>query len=137
MPAELLKQLLDQTGLRQLLAKQPQRRAVGNAIFDAKRQETRERQAVARLILDLLVRQIVERLHNKHPEHHERIHRLAAGAALFVVIRRQHHGLNLVAKILPRYKPRDRLQRITLLGERREPIVYIEKTELRHRPFPP
>src|SRR5450759_4018362 len=36
MPTELLEQLPDQLGFRQLLTEQPQRRAVGNAVLDAK-----------------------------------------------------------------------------------------------------
>ena len=46
MPTELLEQLLDQPGFRQLLTEQPQRRAVGNAVLDAKLEEARERELI-------------------------------------------------------------------------------------------
>src|SRR6476660_5503583 len=42
-------------GLRTRLPEQPKRRAVGNAILDTEPQKSRERQAVAHLILNLLV----------------------------------------------------------------------------------
>src|ERR1035441_6661465 len=42
MPAKALEQLLDQPGFYQRLTEQPQRRAVGNAILNAKPQKPRE-----------------------------------------------------------------------------------------------
>src|SRR5580704_2134701 len=42
MPAKELEQSLDQTGLRQRLTKQPQRRAIRNAVLEAKPQKSRE-----------------------------------------------------------------------------------------------
>ena len=62
MLAEALEQRLDQPGFRKLLAEQPQRRAVGNAVLDAKLEKARERQTVAHLILGLIIGEIVQRL---------------------------------------------------------------------------
>ena len=62
MLVEAVKQLFDQPGLGQLLAEQPKRRGVRNAVLDREPQKARERQPVAHLIFHLLVRQIVERL---------------------------------------------------------------------------
>src|ERR1700729_916407 len=47
MLAKALEQLLNQTGFRKRLSEQPQRRAVRNAVLDAKPQKSRERQPVA------------------------------------------------------------------------------------------
>jgi hypothetical protein len=62
MLAKALEQLLNQTGLPQRLSEQPQRRAVQNAVLDAEPQKPRERQAVAHLILDLLILSLQIRL---------------------------------------------------------------------------
>src|SRR5512144_2223411 len=51
MPVEAIEQLFDPAGLGQLLAKQPQRRAVGDAVLDPEPEKARERQPVAYLIL--------------------------------------------------------------------------------------
>ena len=42
MLAEAFEQRLDQPGFRKLLTEQPQRRAIGNAVFDAKLEEARK-----------------------------------------------------------------------------------------------
>ena len=114
MLVKTLKQFFDQPGLGQLLAEQPQRRGVRNAVLDRKPQKARERQPVAHLIFQLLVRQIVERLQNQHPEHQHGIKRLPAGAALLELVRREHHRFDLGAKALPRYETIDGFERIAL-----------------------
>src|ERR1039457_1021821 len=134
MPAKALEQLLNQPSLPQRLTEQPQRRAVGNAILNAKPQKPCERHAVAHLILDLFVGKIVERLQHQHPKHHDDIDRLAARAALLVLRRRPHHGLNLGTEALERHHPIDHLQWIALRRNRRKPLVRIEKSKLSHRP---
>src|SRR5450759_1608100 len=133
MPAKALEQLLNQPSLPQRLTEQPQRRAVGNAILNAKPQKPCERHAVAHLILDLFVGKIVERLQHQHPKHHDDIDRLAASAALLVLRRRQHHRLNLGTKTLERHHPINHLQWIALRRNRRKPLVRIEKSDLPHR----
>ena len=104
MLAETLEQLLDQSGLRELLAEQPQRRAVGNAVLEAEPEKARERQPVAHLVLDLLVGQIVQRLQHQHPEHHDRVDRLAARGVTRCV---QAHVAIVVIVILPPPAVRD------------------------------
>src|ERR1019366_8985968 len=133
MPAKALEQLLNQPSLPQRRTKQPQRRAVGNAILNAKPQKPCERHAVAHLILDLFVGKIVERLQHQHPKHHDDIDRLAASVALLVLRRRQNHGLNLGTKTLERHHPINHLQWIALRRNRRKPLVRIEKSDLPHR----
>src|SRR5258706_7122588 len=109
------------------------RRAVRNAILDAEPQKPRERQAVAHLILNLFVGQIVKRLQHQHPKHNNDINRLAAGVALLFTPRRQCRRFNLGAEALERHHPINHLKRITLRGNHREPLVRIKKTELTHR----
>ena len=55
MLAKALEQLVDQARSGQLLAEQPQRRAVRDAALKAETEKARERKPVANLILDLLV----------------------------------------------------------------------------------
>ena len=59
---EGIKQRLDQPCLRELLAIEPNRCRVRDPILEAQAQEAHEREPVADLILDLVVREIVERL---------------------------------------------------------------------------
>jgi hypothetical protein len=80
---------------------QPQRRRIRNAVVDAQPQKPRERRPVAHLAFHLLVRKIVERLQNQHPEHHDRIKRLTASAAFARSFGRQYNCLNIAAKALP------------------------------------
>src|SRR3982074_292290 len=85
-----VEQLLNEPGLGKLLAEQPNRRGIRNAVLDAQPQKSRERQPITHLILHLLVRKIVERLQNQHPKHHDRVERLPASATLPHLIRCQH-----------------------------------------------
>jgi hypothetical protein len=137
MLVKLIKQRLDQPDPRQLLAEQPQRRAVRNAILRPKTDKSRERRTIPNLIFNLLVRQIVQRLQHQHPEHYNDINRLAAGLALLCLLRCQHHRLNVCPEALPRHQGRNRLQRIAFLGQRRKPPVRVEKSQLPHRSAPP
>src|ERR1035441_1167650 len=83
---------------------------------------------------DLLVGKIVKRLQHQHPKHHDDIDRLAASAALLVIRRRQHHGLNIGTEAVERHHPINHLQWITLRRNRLKPLVRIEKSQLPHRP---
>src|SRR5271163_2181682 len=134
MLAKALEQSLNQAGLRQRLTEQPQRRAIRNAVLEAKPQKPRERHAIAYLILDLLVGKIVKRLQHQHPKHHDDIDRLAAGIALLLPGRRQHNRLDLRAETLKRNHPVDHFQRIAFRRNRRKPLVRVKKAELSHRP---
>jgi len=93
------------------LAEQPKRRAVQYAILKAKPEKPREQQPVAHLILNLLVRQFVQRLQNKHAEQHERVEQLPVGLALLRLLQGQKDRLD-VAENLPQNQRRGRLQRI-------------------------
>jgi hypothetical protein len=103
------------------------------AVHDAKLEEACKRHLIAHLILDLLVREIVERLQDEHAKHHDRVDRFATGFALLRLLRRQHHSFDRLAEALPRYKRVDRLQRIALRRQRLKPLVRIEEPELPHR----
>src|SRR5271157_4875758 len=133
MAVEPVEQLLDQAGLRQLLTEQPQRRAVRDTVLKAKPEKPRERQPVAHLILDLLVRQIVQRLQNQHAEQNERVERFTTGLALLRLLRRQHDRLDIGAEALPRNQRSDHFQRIALLRQHRKPPIRVEKSQLPHR----
>src|ERR1700724_2183340 len=136
MLAKALEQLLNQTGLRKRLSEQPQRRAVRNAVLDAKPQKPRERQPVAHLILDLFVRQIVKRLQHQHTKYHHDVDRLAAGAALLLIRRRQNRHLDLGSQVLERHHASNHFQRIALRRNRRKPPLRIKESKLPHRPTP-
>src|SRR4051812_43088271 len=62
MGVEGIEQRLDETRLGELLAIQPNSRRVRDPILEAQAQEAHEREPVADLILDLIVREVVERL---------------------------------------------------------------------------
>ena len=136
MPIEPVEQLVDQPGLRQLLTEQPKRRAVRYAVLKAKPEKPRERQPVAHLILDLLIRQIVQRLQYQHAEQNQRVEWFATRLALLRLLRRHHHRLDIGAEALPRNQRSDRFQRIALLRQRRKPPIRVEKSQLPH-PFAP
>ena len=92
---EVIEQFFNDVSLGQLSAEQPQRRAVGDAVLDTGSQKPRKREAIAHLILDLLVREIVQRLQNQHPKLYERIDWLPTGRTSALCLRRQHRGLNV------------------------------------------
>src|SRR4029077_14133061 len=131
--AKTLEQFLNETGLRKRLPEQPKRRAVGNAVLDAEPHKPRERQAVAHLILNLFVGQIVKRLQHQHPKHNNDINRLAASVALLFTRRRQCRRLKRGAEALEGPPPINHLIRTALRGNHRKPLVRIKKTELTHR----
>ena len=79
------KQGVDRAGIGQRLAIQPQRGGVGHRIFQAQTQKAHERQPVAQLILHLLVRQVVERLHNQRLEDEHLVPGTALATPLAVV----------------------------------------------------
>src|SRR4029450_361931 len=60
MLAEALKQLVDQPGLRQRLAKQPDRGGIRHRVFELQIEKAHERYAVADQVLSPIVREIVE-----------------------------------------------------------------------------
>src|SRR6266566_513174 len=62
MLAEALKQLVDQPGLRQRLAKQPNRGGIRHRVLELQIEKAHERYAVADQVLSPIVREIVERL---------------------------------------------------------------------------
>src|SRR5471032_3256791 len=142
--AEPIEQLVDQTCLGQLLAEQPEEPALSlpkggairNAALEAWPEKARERQSVPHLVLDLLIRQIVQRLQDQHTKQHQRVDRLAPGVAFPGLVRRQHHGLDVGAKLLPRHQRTDRNQRIALRRQHRQTLVRIEKPHLRHSKLP-
>src|SRR5205085_1871273 len=133
---EAFEQFLNQRSLGELLAEQPQRGRIGNAVLDAQPQKPRERQPVAHLIFCLLVRKIVQGLQHQHAEHHNRIGRLPASVTLLHLVRRQHDRLDVGAKTLPWNQPIDGFERIALRRQRRQPFLRIEKTELTHPRLP-
>ena len=106
------KQLFNDAGLGELFAEQPQCRAVRDAVLDTGSQKPCKREAIAHLILDLLVREVVQRLQDQHPKQHDHIDRLATGRTLAICLRRQHRGLNVAAKAFPWHQPVDCFKRI-------------------------
>src|SRR4051812_34055905 len=101
MGIEGLKQRLDQPRLGELLAIQPNSRRVGPPILEAQAQEAHEREPVADLILDLVVREVVERLQNQRLEDDDLVPRLASGRVLPFLLRLAPNRARLSAEILP------------------------------------
>src|SRR5208282_874385 len=79
---------------------------------------------------------IVQRLQNQHPEHHDRIDRLPASAALPHFVRRQYNRLNVGAEALPRHQSINRFKRIAFRRQARQPLFCIEEPELTHPSLP-
>ena len=118
MLAEAVKQLVDQPGLDQRLAEQPDGGGVRHSILEPKVEKAHEREAVADQELGLLVGQIVEALQHQDLELQDRIVGLASRVALPVLEFRLRHRLDVDPEILPRHRRLDRLQRIALGTDR-------------------
>jgi hypothetical protein len=73
MPAKTLEQLVDQPGLCQRLAKQPDRGGIRHRVLQFQIEKVHERYAVAVQVLGLLIREIVQRLQHHDLELQDRI----------------------------------------------------------------
>ena len=71
------KQALDRPRLRKSLAIEPDRLRIRDTILKAQPGKPHERKAVAHLIFDPVVRQVIKRARDRRPEHRYRVHRLA------------------------------------------------------------
>src|SRR5438128_5957229 len=137
MLAEALKQLVDQPGLRQRLAKQPDRGGIRHRVLELQIEKAHERYAVADQVLSPIVREIVERLQHHDLELQDRVIGLAAGVALALLGLRLRHGLDVSTEILPWHDLLDRFQRIAQSADRLQPALNIEKALLPHDPLAP
>src|SRR5260370_27993722 len=137
MLAEALEQLVDQPGLRQRLAKQPDRAGIRHRVIEFQIEKAHERYAVADQVFGPLVREIVQRLQHHDLQLQDRILGLAAGVALALLGLRLSHGLDVSAEILPWHDLLDHLQRIALGADRLQPALNIEKALLPHDSLPP
>src|SRR5467141_3762978 len=114
MLAEALEQLVDQPGLRQRLAKQPDRGGIRHRLLEFQ----------------------IEKAHERQPVTQDRVIGLAAGVALALLGLRLRHRLDVSAEILPSHHLLDRLQRIALAADRLQPAL-IEKALLPHDSLAP
>src|SRR5262245_30303370 len=137
MLAEALKQFVDQPGLRQRLAKQPDRGGIRHWVLEVEIEKAHERYAVADQVLSPIVREIVERLQHQDLELQDRVIGLAAGVALALLALRLRHGLDVSTEILPWHDLLDRFQRIDQGADRLQPALNIEKARLPHDPLAP
>src|SRR5712672_1613792 len=137
MLAEALKQLVDQPGLRQRLAKQPDRGGIRHWVLEFQIEKAHERPAVADQVLGLLVREIVERLQHHDLELQDRVIGLAASVALALLRLRLRHGLDVSTEILPWHDLLNRFQRIAQSANRLLPALNIEKARLPHDSLAP
>ena len=71
------KRALDRPRLRKSLAIEPDRLRIRDTILKAQPGKPHERKAVAHLIFDPVVRQVIKRARDRRPEHRYRVHRLA------------------------------------------------------------
>src|SRR3954454_11377363 len=129
---EGIKQRLDQPRLRELLAIQPHCRRVGHPIRKAQSQEAHEREPVADLILELVVREIVERLQNQRLEDDDLVPRLASGRVLPLLLRLAPNRAQLSAEVLPGHNLVQENQRILLGIKTAIALVKVEETRLTH-----
>src|ERR1044071_3461232 len=132
MGIEGLEQRLDQPRLRELLAIQPDRLGVGDPIREAQSQEAHEREPVADLILDLVVREIVERLQNQRLEDDDLVPRLASGSVLPLLLRLAPNRAQPRAEILPGHNLVQENQRVFLGIKTAIALVKVEKAKLTH-----
>lgn len=95
---EVEKQRLDQLLLNQLFTKQPQGLGVGNLVFRIDAQESAKTVAITYLILQLVIRQVIEVLNDQRLEHQYRIKGLATRIALARLVANR---LQCEAKIFP------------------------------------
>src|SRR5215813_3867459 len=137
MLAEALKQLVDQLGLRQRFAKQPDRGGIRHRVLELQIEKAHERYAVADQVLSPIVREIVERLQHHDLELQDRVIGLAAGVALALLGLRLRHGLDVSTEILPWHDLLDRFQRIAQSADRLQHALNIEKALLPHNPPAP
>src|SRR5436190_716738 len=132
MGIEGIEQRLDETRLGKLLAIQPNRRRVGHPILEAQAQEAHEREPVADLILDLVVREIVERLQNQRLEDDDLVPRLASGRVLPLLLRLAPNRAQLSAELLPGHDRVQENQRVLLGIKTAIALAEIDKTGLTH-----
>src|SRR3982751_5696102 len=132
MGIEGLEQRLDQPRLRELLAIQPNRRRVRDPIREAQAQEAHDREPVADLILDLVVREVVERLQNQRLEDDDLVPRLASGRGLPLLLRLAPNRAPLSAELLPGHDGVQDNQRVLLGIETAIALAETEETGLTH-----
>src|SRR3978361_1167606 len=132
MGVESSKQRLHQPRLCELLAIQPNCRSVGHPIREAQSQEAHEREPLADLILDLVVREIVERLQYQRLEDDDLVPRLASGSVLPLLLRLAPNRAQPRAEILPGHKLLPENTRILLGIETAIALVKVEEANLTH-----
>src|SRR3954451_4397219 len=132
MGIEGLKQRLDETRLGELLAIQPNRRRIGPPIREAQAQEAHEREPVADLLLDLVVREIVERLQNQRLEDDDLVPRLASGRGLPLLVRLAPNRAQPRTEVLPGHDRVQDNQRVLLGIETAIALAEIEEPRLTH-----
>src|SRR3954466_7708898 len=132
MGIEGIEQRLDETRLGEPLAIPPNCRHVRDPILEAQSQEAHEREPVADLILDLVVREIVERLQNQCLKDDDLVPRLASGSVLPLLVRLAPNRAQLRAEILPGHNLVQENQRILLGIETAIALVKVEEAKLTH-----
>ncbi len=85
-------------------------------------------------MLNLVVREIVERAQNDRLEHHNRIPRLASRPRFTRLVRTPPHRLKTRAQVFPRNHPVDLQKRLVLGVKTGIPVPKIEKPHLTHQP---
>ena len=99
-------------------------------------EKAHERKAIADLMFDLVVGQIIELLQHNHLEHHYLVPRLAPGLAFACRVGFAPERLQLRPKILPRDGLLQKHQRIVFPVQTRISVRKVEKAHLPHE-MPP
>src|SRR3954452_12052594 len=131
MGVEGLEQRLDETRLGELLAIQPNCRSVRDPIREAQAQEAHEREPVADLILELVVREVVERLQNQRREDDDLVPGLASGRGL-PLLRLAPNRAQPRTEVLPGHDRVQDNQRVLLGIETAITLAEVEETGLTH-----
>ena len=133
---EVLEQCLDHARLRQLFPVEPHRLGVGDLVLETETQEPHEREAVAKLVLHLVVREIVKLAENDRLEHHHSVPGLTPRRRLPFLGRLAPYRIETWPEVCPPNHFVDLHQRVVLGVQTSIPLRDVEKPHLAHSRFP-
>lgn len=129
----MIEQLFDQTQIYQRFAQESYGFFVGHRIARAQSEERHERDAIAHLVFDCVVAEVVKRLQYQHLEHQHDIVRVAARCILALLASHRQQGSTKRFEVDRFRQPRQRVAAGVSLFQ---PIIEIKKKRLRHGSIP-
>ena len=133
---EVLKQGFDHPSVSQLFPVHPYRLGVRDFILKTQTQKPDEGKAVAKLIFNLVIRQVVKSTKNNRLEHHNSVPGLAPRIRLALLGRLAPCRFQANTEAFPRNNRIDLHQRVVLGVQTRISVGDVEKTHLSHFLFP-